>query len=139
MISPFAMIIDANFTNCIYKPLIRTAKNVTWDIKCDISCKSKNVVYFLSCNLCHRKVTYIGQTTNFRLHMNSHISELLSGVSLCTFPRHVFQCGNGHNNLKEPFFKVFAFMSLSSLKLSTTSKEKLSKAGHATPGGGTSL
>ena len=28
----------------------KIAKNVTWNIKCDISCQSKNVVYFLSCN-----------------------------------------------------------------------------------------
>ena len=110
----------------------KTAKNVTWNIKCNISCKSKNVVYFLSCNSCHGKVTYIGQTTNFRLRMNNHISESRSGVSSCTFPRHVFQCGNKHNNLKEPFFKVFAFMSLSSSKLLTTYEEKLFKAGHAT-------
>ena len=110
----------------------KTAKNVTWNIKCNISCKSKNVVYFLSCNSCRGKVTYIGQTTNFRLRMNNHISESRSGASSCTFPRHVFQCGNKHNNLKEPFFKVFAFMSLSSSKLLTTYEEKLFKAGHAT-------
>ena len=109
-----------------------TAKNVTWNIKCEISCKSKNVIYFLSCNSCHGEVTYIGQTTNFRLRINNHISESRSGVSSCTFPRHVFQCGNNHNNLKEPFFKVFAFMSLSSSKLLTTYEEKLFKAGHAT-------
>ncbi len=83
----------------------KTAKNTIWDIKSHINCNSKNVIYFLSCNSCAGNINYIGQTTNFRLRMNCHISESRSCVSSCVFPRHVHQCGKDNNNSKEPFLK----------------------------------
>ena len=51
-----------------------TATGNTWNIKSHITCDSKNMVYFLSCNLCNGDMNYIGQTTNLRQRMNNHIS-----------------------------------------------------------------
>ena len=108
-----------------------TANGSTWNIKSRITCNSKNVVYFLSCNLCDGNMNYIGQTTNLRQRMNNHISESRSGTSTCNFPRHVFNCGKTNKNLKEPFFKVYAFMKLSDSNLLIDYENRLFKHGHA--------
>ena len=109
-----------------------TSNGTFWSIRSHVTCKSKNIVYFLSCNLCEGRATYIGQTTNLRQRMNNHISESRTGISPCTFPRHIFSCGAKNKNLKEPFFKVFAFMQLKDPRLLLSHEEKLIKAGHAT-------
>ena len=49
-----------------------TANNTIWNIRSHITCHSKNIVYFLSCNLCQGRTNYIGQTTNLRNRMNNH-------------------------------------------------------------------
>ena len=102
-----------------------TANNTIWNIRSHITCHSKNIVYFLSCNLCEGNTNYIGQTTNLRNRMNNHISESRTEISSCIFPRHVFECGNRNKNLKEPFFKVYAFMALKSPHLLTTYENQL--------------
>ncbi len=109
----------------------QTSNGTTWDIRCHITCKSKSVVYFLSCNCCNGQTTYIGQTTNFRQRMNNHISESRNGVSSCIFPQHVHKCGTLNKNLQEPFFKINVFMELKDPKLLTQYEEKLFRAGHA--------
>ena len=108
-----------------------TSNGTLWEIRCQITCNSKNVVYFLSCNLCEQRTTYIGQTTNFRKRMNNHISESRTGTSSCNFPRHVHECGQKNKNLKEPYFKIYVFMELKDSKLLLTLEDKLFKAGHA--------
>lgn len=109
-----------------------TSKGTSWSIRSHVTCKSKNVVYFLSCNLCKGRTTYIGQTTNLRQRMNNHISESRTGISPCIFPKHVFDCGAKNKNLKEPFFKITAFMQLKDPRQLLSHEEKLIKAGHAT-------
>ena len=37
----------------LYLQPVKTANGTTWDIKSEITCNSRNVIYFLSCNLCH--------------------------------------------------------------------------------------
>jgi len=108
-----------------------TATGNTWNIKSHITCDSKNVVYFLSCNLCNGDMNYIGQTTNLRQRMNNHISESRNGVSTCNFPKHVFNCGKTHKNLKEPYFKVYTFMKLSDSGLLINYESKLFEQGRA--------
>ena len=109
----------------------KTANGTTWDIKLEITCNSKNVVYFLSCNLCHGQMNYIGQTTNLRQRMNNHISESRSGVSSCNFPKHVHNCGKSNKNLTEPFFKIYVFMTLHDPKSLLEYESKLFNKGHA--------
>ena len=54
-------------------------------------------------------MNYIGQTKTLILRIDSHISESKIGILTCNFPRHVFDCAKTNKNLKEPFFKVYAF------------------------------
>ena len=108
-----------------------TANNSTWEIKSSITCQSKNVVYFLSCNMCNNEMSYIGQTKNLRNRMNNHISESRTGISTCSFPKHVHECGKRHNKLKEPFFKIFVFFALNDPFALLYHEEKLFKEGHA--------
>ena len=84
-----------------------------WKIKCHINCRSKNVIYYLICNCC-QEVSYIGKTTNLRQRTNQHISSSRTGRNTTDiFDIHVHKCGTDRNNLKEPFFKLYAFMTLS--------------------------
>lgn len=108
-----------------------TANNSTWEIKSSITCQSENVVYFLSCNMCNNEMSYIGQTRTLRNRMNNHISESRSGISTCSFPKHVHECGIRHNKLKEPFFKIFVFFALNNSSALLYYEEKLFKEGHA--------
>ena len=78
-----------------------------WEIKCHITCKSKNVVYFLSCLNCDE--TYIGKTNNFRLRMNVHISSCRTGNTTDKFDKHVIDC---NKDKVEPFFKIYAMICL---------------------------
>ena len=87
-----------------------TSNGTLWEIRCQINCNSKNVVYFLPCNLCEQRTTCIGQTTYFRKRMNNHISESRTGTSSCNFPRHVHECGQRNKNLKEPYFKIYVVL-----------------------------
>ena len=108
-----------------------TANGTVWNIKSEITCESKNVIYFLSCNSCNGITNYIGQTTNLRNRMNNHISESRTGISTCNFPKHVFSCATSTHSFQEPFFKIFAFMKLTDSRLLLSYENKLFKAGHA--------
>ena len=76
-------------------------------------------------------MNYIGQTTNLRQLMKNHISESRNGILTFNFPKHVFKCGKTNKNLKEPFFKVYAFMKLSDSNLVIDYENRLLKYGHA--------
>ena len=123
------------FCKVITKPRLfwsfTTPNNSTWELKSSITCQSKNVVYFLSCNVCNNEMSYIGQTKNLRNRMNNHISESRTGISTCSFPKHVHECGKRHNKLKETFFKIFVFLALNDPSALSYQEEKLFKGGHA--------
>ena len=44
--------------------------------------------------------------------MNNHISECRTGNSSDKFDIHVFNCRKKHNYNTEPYFKIFAFMTV---------------------------
>ena len=93
-----------------------TSNNVIWVIKSHINCHSRNVLYFLKCNMCKTaiKETKTGKTwTRFRERLNNHISDCRTGRTTDVFDIHVHKCGTNNNCLNEPFFKVYAFMKLS--------------------------
>ena len=65
----------------------------------------------------NKKESYTGKTiTRLRERMNNHISDSRTGNSTDKFDLHVHQCGITNNCLKSPYFKIYAFMSLSSSK-----------------------
>ena len=82
-----------------------------WLIRDNMSCSSKNVIYFLTCNQCDGYTTYIGKTNNLRFRTNQHISSCRTGRGTDKFDQHVYDCANNHP--KEPFFKLFLMMKLS--------------------------
>ena len=91
----------------------QTANNVEWHIKSNITCQSKNVIYFLKCICCNLSTSYIGKTKCFRARMNNHISECRSGNTSDIFDRHVFKCKEINDINQEPYFQIFAFMTVS--------------------------
>ena len=73
-----------------------------------INCHSTNVSYFLSCN---GDTTYTDKTVNFR--MNNHITACRYGTSTDKFDNHVFKCSSKNEHVaKEPYVKVYAFMTV---------------------------
>ena len=76
------------------------SNGMKWQIKCKITCNSKNVIYFLKCIKC--SCTYIGKTNNMRKRMNGHMSDSRHGNTTDKFDRHIFKC-LGPNKV-EPFF-----------------------------------
>ena len=70
------------------------ANRKIWKIKTNITCRSRNIVFYLKCKLCVYE-TYIGKTIwdhihGFQTKMNNHITESRGGVSTCKFTIHVF-------------------------------------------------
>ena len=85
-----------------------------WEIRSHINCNTRNVVYFLVCNMCNVE-TYSGKTwQKIRGRVNDHICKCKSGKGSNKFDKHVHECGIKNGNLKPPYFKVYAFMALGS-------------------------
>ena len=93
----------------------KCSNGVQWYIKSHITCHSKNVLYYLVCNMCtsENPETYTGRTNCLRLRTNNHIDCCRDGHGSDKFDIHVYNCGMTNNNLQEPFFKLFVFMTVS--------------------------
>ena len=89
-----------------------TYNGVNWEIKNHISCNSKNVIYYLKCIPCNLKTTNIGKTNDLRLRTNNHISSCKSGKGTNKFDNHVFECRTKNNCNEEPWFEMYAFMTV---------------------------
>ena len=109
-----------------------TASNETWIVKDHITCNSKNVIYYLKCNRCLGKTTYIGKTVNLRLRTNGHISGCRLGNGPDKFDNHVFKCNSDNIELKEPFFQMYAFMSFPNSEPLLTYESHLQELGYDT-------
>ena len=83
-----------------------------WEIKSHINCNSRNVIYYLECLFC-KNFTKTGKTeTILRTRLNNHKSDCKTGRTTDLFDLHVHKCGA--NRMKHPYFRVKAFMKLSS-------------------------
>ena len=94
-----------------------THNGTEWKIKSDIHCNSTNVLYFLKCKKCpdqERPVSNTGKTfTRMRERMNNHITSCRLGGSTDLFDEHVFKCKqNSSNPDEEPYFHIYAFMTV---------------------------
>ena len=108
-----------------------TANNFLWTIKCHITCKSRNVIYFLKCLACEGKTSYTGKTNILRQRTNNHISACRSGNSTNIFDRHVFTC-NKTKKIEEPFFELYAFMTVKNTHDLRTYEKFLHEKGYDT-------
>ena len=43
------------------------------------------VAYYLECEMCNKKETYIAKTKGFKIRINQHISNCKTGFSTCKF------------------------------------------------------
>ena len=111
----------------------KVSNGEVWQIRSSITCNSRNVVYFLTCNMCDGKTTYVGKTsTTLRTRMNNHISGCRNSRTSDIFDIHVYHCGLKNNKLRAPFFKVFAFMSLTSSDKLIVHEKSLQRRGYDT-------
>ena len=114
---------DPRCGNCIYmnetKSITITSTGKTFIIKPYLTCKSRNVLYIITCNGC--KEQYVGMTTctlamrfnTHRLHIRKKEHRQL-GVS-----QHLDEC-----NSKTPEFTVAAFYKFSGDKVQGLAKEQ---------------
>ena len=86
-----------------------TSNNVQYIIRSHITCNSLNIIYYLRCLCCNRKVTYSGRTSELRGRMNNHISECRTGNTTDIFDKHVLKCKQ-NSTREEPFFEILAFL-----------------------------
>ena len=79
------------------------------------------------------KVSYTGKTkTKLRLRTNNHINSCKHGTGSNIFDNHVHACGIKSNCLKPPYFKMYAFMTLSDEKNLITYERYLHRKGFDT-------
>ena len=108
------------------------ANGKTWEIRCHITCNTRNVLYYLVCNMCN-KTSYTGKTwQKLRGRTNDHICKSKGGSGTNKFDKHVHECGKKHGNLQPPYFKVYAFMALGSRDLLDTYEKYLHRNGYDT-------
>ena len=109
------------------------ANGETWEIRCHINCNSTNVLYYQVCNMCNGKVSNTGKTkTKLRTRTNNHITCCRNGTGTNLCDRHVFECGNKNNCLKPPYFKLYAFMTVSTEEKLLTYQRFLHRRGYDT-------
>ena len=62
------------------------SNNVRWELRSHVTYRDINVIYYLKCNMCYHKGTYIGKTVGdnvvgFKSRINQHISDCRTGIS----------------------------------------------------------
>ena len=109
-----------------------TANGFEWTVQGHITCKSRNVLYYLTCLSCN-VVTYTGKTkTQTNTRMNNHRSECRSGNTTDKFDLHVHECIKKNKVTSEPFFSVRAFMTVKDSEMLSTYESYLHKRGFDT-------
>ena len=92
------------------------ANREIWKIKTNITCRSRNIIYYLKCKFSMYEI-YIGKTVGhynhgFKIRMNNYITESRSGTSTCKSPIHIFNSIKINNRqLEEPFFYIYVMLS----------------------------
>ena len=113
-----------------------TANGTKWEVRCNINCNSKNVLYYLVCCFCEMQNTltsYIGKSDDTRDRTNNHITGCRHGNTSNKFDNHVYKCAKTRKlPLIEPFFKLYLFMSLSNYNKLRNYESKLFAEGHDT-------
>ena len=110
-----------------------TSNGFIWEIRSHINCNTEILAYYLKCNMCDGKVTYTGITkTKFRTRTNNHITCCRHGTGSNLFDNHVFECGTKNGCLKEPYFKVYAYMKFSTVEKLLTYERYLHRRGFDT-------
>ena len=109
-----------------------TSNGTVWNVKCHITCKSLNVIYFLKCSFCLTE-TKLGKTDNLEKRTNNHRSGCRNGRSSDKFDNHVYGCPRTLGIApQEPFFLLFVMMSCSDYNKLLNIERALHLKGHDT-------
>ena len=109
-----------------------TANGTLWQIKCEVNCHSKNVVYYQVCAFC-KKESNIGKTDDLRDRTNNHITSCKNGTGSNKFDLHVYTCSKNKGMLhSEPCFKLYVFMVLNDYNKLRNHERRLHLQGHDT-------
>ena len=110
-----------------------TSNGEEWTIREHITCKSRNVLYFLKCIGCNYATTKVGKTkTQFNTRINNHRSDCRSGSTSDVFDIHVHECIRKNKVKAEPYFTVQAFMTVKEEEMLMTYESYLVKKGFDT-------
>ena len=94
-----------------------TSNEYNRKIECHINCHSISALDFLSCNYCNDNTKCNGKTVNLQHSLNNHITACRYGISTDKFDNYVFKCSDRNKHVaKEPYFKVYAFITVSNEK-----------------------
>ena len=111
-----------------------THNGAEWVIRSHIDCHSKNVLYYLKCMKCKKRIkpeSYTGKTNILRDRMNNHISDCRLGGSSDLFDQHVFKCKKKHEAPdEEPYFHIYAFMTVKKEEFLYTYEKHLHRKGY---------
>ena len=82
-----------------------------WELRSHVTCRGINIMYYLKCNMCHHKETYIGKTNRenvvgLKSRINQHTSFCWTGTSTGKFPIHVYHWAMKNKCLKESYFQL---------------------------------
>ena len=71
-----------------------TVTKERYKIRQEIDCRSKNIIYLVSCRKC--PMQGVGQTENFRARVSNYISHILKRKQTCGIVKHFMETG-GHS------------------------------------------
>ena len=85
----------------------------------------------MACHIaCNFNTTYTGKTEQqFNKRNNQHRSDCRTGDSSDRFDLHVHECIRKHKLTKEPFFQVYAFLTVKDKEMLLTYESYLHKLG----------
>ena len=93
--------------------IISSVGKLLFTIECIFSCKSKNILYYMTCTICGKD--YVGQTNGFRKRMNNDKSDIRGTPAKDTIPvdEHIHYCQlNTHQTFKDLYFHVIPFLTV---------------------------
>ena len=101
--------------NCLQltDKIISPVGKLPFIIKCNFSCKSKNILYYMTCTICGQD--YVGQINDFRKRMNNHKSDIRGTPTKDTIlvepiTKHWQSCNDPHLQIRP--IAIFSFYSL---------------------------
>ena len=93
--------------------IISLVEKLLFTIKCNFSCKSKNISYYMTCTICGKD--YVGQTNDFRKRIKIHKSDIRGTPPKDKIPvdEHIHYCQlNTHQTFKDPYFHIIPFLTV---------------------------
>ena len=79
---------------------ICTATGKTYKVRGDLTCKSSNVIYLISCKKCRQPFVGSAYESNFKLRFRVHKSNINTGKFRCGMAKHFLNKCIGINKLE---------------------------------------